>query len=296
MVTGTVMAGAFFQNLADTMEKNREYLEARKGMLEEYMLKSGFEERANLKKARAERQARLDAAMNLNFSERAATALELTGQLEFELAKIVKLGKDLDPTYIPNLTSELESRIEDDEELAKAVSEGLSGPLNSREDMENAFTRALQARNAAAFDKELENLITYTGGKPNSYAKKFNITPSKGSVITDPEFKNINNILGTALNVMYQDVFEKDSQGDWQIKAEAPDGEEVRFLFNNLSKQATNISQDPFNTFGTVGAAQFIIDKITPASGIPVNVVNENLNEALDSGESNYWDRFRTTE
>ena len=291
----SIVLGAAAETIAEGLADARKYLEERKNSLREYRIKAGFEERANLKKARAERQARLDAAMGLNFSKRAATALELTGQLEFELAKIVKLGKDLDPTYIPNLTSELESRIEDDEELAKAVSEGLSGPLNSREDMENAFTRALQARNAAAFDKELENLITYTGGKPNSYAKKFNIAPSKGSVITDPEFKNINNILGNALNVMYQDVFEKDNQGDWQIKADAPDGEEVRFLFNNLSKQATNISQDPFNTFGTVGAVQFIIDKITPASGIPANVVNENLNEALDSGESNYWDRFRRT-
>jgi len=289
----SIVLGAAAETIAEGLADARKYLEERKNSLREYRIKAGFEERANLKKARAERQARLDAAMSLNFSKRAATALELTGQLEFELAKIVKLGKDLDPTYIPNLTSELESRIEDDEELAKAVSEGLSGPLNSREDMENAFTRALQAGNAAAFDKELENLITYTGGKPNSYAKKFNIAPSKGSVITDPEFKNVDSIITNALSVLYSDVYETDSEGQARIRLDQPGGEEVKFLFNNLSKEATRIAQDPFNTFSTVGAAQFIIDKITPASGLPADVVNKNLKESLTSSEPSYWDRFR---
>jgi len=289
----SIVLGAAAETIAEGLADARKYLEERKNSLREYRIKAGFEERANLKKARAERQARLDAAMSLNFSKRAATALELTGQLEFELAKIVKLGEDLDPTYIPNLTSELESRIEDDEELAKAVSEGLSGPLNSREDMENAFTRALQAGNAAAFDKELENLITYTGGKPNSYAKKFNITPSKGSVITDPEFKNVDSIITNALSVLYSDVYETDSEGQARIRLDQPGGEEVKFLFNNLSKEATRIAQDPFNTFSTVGAAQFIIDKITPASGLPADVINKNLKESLTSSEPSYWDRFR---
>ena len=52
MVTGTVMAGAFFGNLADTMKENREYLKAKQGMLQDYMLKAGFEERDKLKEAR----------------------------------------------------------------------------------------------------------------------------------------------------------------------------------------------------------------------------------------------------
>ena len=289
----SIVLGSALGTIADTMKENREYLKAKKGMLQERMLKSGFEERANLKKARAERTARLDAAMGLGFSERAATALELTGQLEFQLAKVMDLKKDLDPTYIPNLTSGLESRIDDNEELAKAVAEGLSGPLNSIEDQENPFQRALKSTSITDFDEELNKLIMYTGGTPNSYSEKFSITPSKGSVISESEFKNVDNILGGALNVMYSDVFEKDNQGNWQVREDAPDGEEVRFLFNNLSKQATNLAQDPFNTFSTVGAAQFIIDKITPASGLPADVVNENLNESLTSSEPSYWDRFR---
>ena len=247
-----IVLGSALGTIADTMKENREYLKEKKSLLQERMVMSGLENRAALKKARAERTARLDAAMGLGFSERAATALELTGQLEFQLAKVMDLKKDLDPTYIPNLTSGLESRIDDNEELAKAVAEGLSGPLNSIEDQENAFQRALKSTSITDFDEELNKLIMYTGGTPNSY-----------------------------------------SEGRTRIKLDQPGGEEVKFLFNNLSKEATKIAQDPFNTFSTVGAAQFIIDKITPASGLPASVVNENLNESLTSSEPSYWDRFR---
>mgnify|MGYP003114026969 FL=1 len=288
-----IVLGSALGTIADTMKENREYLKEKKSLLQERMVMSGLENRAALKKARAERTARLDAAMGLGFSERAATALELTGQLEFQLAKIANFKDDLDPTYIPNLTSGLESRIDDNEELAKAVAEGLSGPLNSIEDQENAFQRALKSTSITDFDEELNKLIMYTGGTPNSYSEKFSITPSKGSVITDPEFKNIDSIITDALSVLYSDVYETDSEGRTRIKLDQPGGEEVKFLFNNLSKEATKIAQDPFNTFSTVGAAQFIIDKITPASGLPASVVNENLNESLTSSEPSYWDRFR---
>ena len=97
MVTGTVMAGAFFQNLADTMEKNREYLKAKQGMLEEYMLKSGFEERVNLKKARAERAKLLDEADKLGIDEEAAAVLYSTGQLSSTVSYLKKIEESEDP-------------------------------------------------------------------------------------------------------------------------------------------------------------------------------------------------------
>ena len=97
MVTGTVMAGAFFQNLADTMQKNREYLKAKQGMLEEYMLKSGFEERANLKKARAERAKLLDEADKLGIDEEAAAVLYSTGQLSSTVGYLKKIEQSEDP-------------------------------------------------------------------------------------------------------------------------------------------------------------------------------------------------------
>ena len=97
MVTGTVMAGAFFQNLADTMEKNREYLKVKQGMLEEYLLKSGFEERANLKKARAERAKLLDEADKLGIDEEAAAVLYSTGQPSGIIGYSNKIEQSEDP-------------------------------------------------------------------------------------------------------------------------------------------------------------------------------------------------------
>ena len=97
MVTGTVMAGGFFGNLADTMKGNREYLKAKQGMLQDYMLKAGFEERAKLKEARAERAKLLDEADKLGIDEEAAAVLYSTGQLSSTVGYLKKIEQSEDP-------------------------------------------------------------------------------------------------------------------------------------------------------------------------------------------------------
>ena len=97
MVTGTVMAGAFFGNLADTMKENREYLKAKQGMLQDYMLKAGFEERAKLKEARAERAKLLDEADKLGIDEEAAAVLYSTGKLSSTVGYLKKIEQSEDP-------------------------------------------------------------------------------------------------------------------------------------------------------------------------------------------------------
>ena len=91
------MAGAFFGNLADTMKENREYLKAKQNMLQEYMLKSGFEERANLKKARAERASLLNDADKLGLDEEASAILYSTGQLQSTVGYLKKIQESEDP-------------------------------------------------------------------------------------------------------------------------------------------------------------------------------------------------------
>ena len=97
MVTGTVMAGAFFGNLADTIKENSEYLKAKQGMLQEYMLKSGFQERADLKKARAERANLLAEADNLGLDKEASAILYSTGQLSSTVGYLKKIEQSEDP-------------------------------------------------------------------------------------------------------------------------------------------------------------------------------------------------------
>jgi len=91
------MAGAFFGNLADTMKENREYLKAKQGMLQDYMLKAGFEERAKLKEARAERAKLLDEADKLGIDEEAAAVLYSTGQLSSTVGYLKKIEQSEDP-------------------------------------------------------------------------------------------------------------------------------------------------------------------------------------------------------
>ena len=91
------MAGAFFGNLADTIKENSEYLTAKQGMLQEYMLKSGFQERADLKKARAERANLLAEADNLGLDKEASAVLYSTGQLSSTVGYLKKIEQSEDP-------------------------------------------------------------------------------------------------------------------------------------------------------------------------------------------------------
>ena len=98
------MAGAFFGNLADTIKENSEYLKAKQGMLQEYMLKSGFQERADLKKARAERANLLAEADNLGLDKEASAILYSTGQLSSTVGYLKKIEQSEDPDKKINKT------------------------------------------------------------------------------------------------------------------------------------------------------------------------------------------------
>jgi len=265
-----------------------ELLERRKGQI----LPELMERIRNRTEKVAERQARVDLATSIGFSERAAQALELTGQLEFQLANIAQLGDRLDPTYIGNLTAGLEERIDNDEDLAAAVAAGLSGPLDTEEDRSQAFIRAYQATNAASFDEELANLISYTGGSMPSYDTPFKITAGKGVKVSPSDANNIERQIKNALAVMYRDKFQQNDEGEWGLKPDVEGGAEVNFLFNQMVNKATEMAQSPFNTLSTVGATQYIVEKIQPALGLNATTVADNLDNALTDNTFN-WDTFR---
>ena len=93
----SIILGSALGNIADTMKENREYLKAKQGMLQDYMLKAGFEERNNLKKARAERAKLLAEADNLGIDEDAAAVLFSTGQLSSTVGYLKKIEQSEDP-------------------------------------------------------------------------------------------------------------------------------------------------------------------------------------------------------
>jgi len=93
----SIVLGSALGTIADTMKENREYLKAKQGMLQDYMLKAGFEERANLKKARAERAKLLDEADNLGLDKEASAILFSSGQLASTISYLKKIEQSEDP-------------------------------------------------------------------------------------------------------------------------------------------------------------------------------------------------------
>ena len=93
----SIVFGAAAGRIADLMKENREYLKAKQGMLQDYMLKAGFEERAKLKEARAERAKLLDEADKLGIDEEAAAVLYSTGQLSSTVGYLKKIEQSEDP-------------------------------------------------------------------------------------------------------------------------------------------------------------------------------------------------------
>ena len=93
----SIVFGAAAGRVADLMKENREYLKAKQGMLQDYMLKAGFQERAKLKEARAERANLLDQADKFNIDEEAAAILYSTGQLPSIIGYLNKIEQSEDP-------------------------------------------------------------------------------------------------------------------------------------------------------------------------------------------------------
>ncbi len=93
----SIVLGSALGTIADTMKENREYLKAKQGMLQDYMLKAGFEERANLKKAREERAKLLAEADNLGLDKEASAILFSSGQLASTISYLKKIEQSEDP-------------------------------------------------------------------------------------------------------------------------------------------------------------------------------------------------------
>ena len=109
-----IVLGAALGTVAESMADARKYLEEKKAGLENLLLTSGFENRKQLDAARAKRAAQIKEAMSFNLSENTARAMQVTGQLGFELAKLNKIGKDkISETYIRSLDRAVQNAMEE---------------------------------------------------------------------------------------------------------------------------------------------------------------------------------------
>jgi len=184
------MAGAFFGNLADTMKENREYLKAKQGMLQDYMLKAGFQERAKLKEARAERAKLLNQATDLGLTEEASAILYSTGQLQSTVSYLKKIEESEDPDKKINKTgltrfSEVLVESVPEEKLGAAMKYAFS--LGAAEDPSS--DKLVEAIHATSLDEYDEAISAFMNTSPTTRVAP-NISPfdinKRGLIDYDP--------------------------------------------------------------------------------------------------------------
>jgi len=254
-----------------------------------YLMETGLANIQNMRDKRKAAMGRIAEAKRFNFSDKSATALEMSGQLEFELEKIKKLiGNDkLSETYIPTLVSHLEKQISDDQELAEAIARGLQGEsFTTPEEMSLGLIASMGDLN----EMQEQFLKTTKGGK-TSALPAFNYTQTKGARIELSDMKSIRAQLAGALNTIYENSFTVTNTGDVVLNQNAdPD---VQILFNNLATKTQQLAESPLNSFSPTSALNTVIGSIENSRNVKPNTVLELIDEAITIPNFN-WEPHRT--
>ena len=279
------MAEAYNEDVARKKELAADILAAQT----KYLMESGLLNIQNMRDKRKAAMGRIAEAKRFNFSDKSATALEMSGQLEFELEKIKKLigNNALSETYIPTLVAHLEKQISDDEELAEAISRGLQGEsFTTPEEMSLGLIASMGDLN----EMQEQFLKTTQGGKASALPA-FSYTQTKGARIELPEMKSIRAQLAGALNTIYENSFTVTNTGDVVLNQNAdPD---VQRLFNNLATKTQQLAESPLNSFSPTSALNTVIGSIENSKNVKPNTVLELMDEAIATPNFN-WEPHRT--
>jgi len=149
---------------------------------------------------REESKLRIEQAQILQLSKRSALALERSGQLKITLERVNDLLKQekLDPEYIDLLDAYVSTKIDNDEDLAAAIAQGLDSNsfVTEAEQMEGLLL-AMHSTDEEDFSKAVELLQP----APSSVSPLplFDIAVTKGKIISSDDRRNTYNELGRAL-------------------------------------------------------------------------------------------------
>jgi len=235
----SIILGAAAGTIAESMADARKYLEQKKAGLENLYLTSGFESRKKLAEKRAEREAQIKEAMSFNLSEDTARAMQVTGQLGFELAKLNKIGKDkVSETYVRSLDKAVQDAMEDDEEIANAISAGISALKEdmTMDDFNAGIARALAAKTMKEFGDAVSGLTVASPSFPT--VKEFEYRTLGGRRVESSELNRMNTQIAQSLKTTFGGGYTVDNQGDLSLIQFAND--DLNRLFTELSKQAIN--------------------------------------------------------
>lgn len=283
-----VMAGGLAKAYNDEVAEKKAQVAEINAVKREWLFKTGMQNIQTRRESLKASRARIAEAKNFGFSTKSARALEMSGQLEFEVEKVKSLisnGK-LSENYVEILSASLEGQVDNDEDLAAAVSRGLQGDsFNTEEEMSLGLINAVGDLNEL---QEQFMKTTQPSGRERVPAFKYNST--KGPRIELSDRKSIQAQLASSLNTLYDNSFSINNMGDVVFMQNAsPD---VQILFNNLVEKTVDLAEDPTNSFSPVSALSTVISSIEGSARVPAVTVLEKIDEAITTPSFN-WDPLK---
>jgi hypothetical protein len=256
----------------------------------EYLFKAGMQKIQTRRESLKASRERIAKAKTFGFSTKSARALEMSGQLEFEVEKVETLlnnGK-LSENYVKILSASLEDKVDGDEALAAAVSKGLQGDsFKTEEEMSLGLINSMGDLN-----KLQEQFLKTTESSGRTRLPAFQYSSTKGPRIELSDRRSIQAQLASSLSTMYDTSFSINNVGDVVFNQDAsPD---VQILFNNLTEKTVNLAEDPTNSFSPVSALSTVISSIENSSSVPATTVLEKIDEAITTPSFN-WEPFKVT-
>lgn len=283
-----IMAGGMAEAYNDDVAEKKAQVAQINAVKREWLFKTGMENIQKRRTALAESKARIGEAKRFGFSTKAARALEMSGQLEFEVDKVQNLIKNnkLSENYIPTLTAFLEDKVDNDEDLAAALAKGLQGDsFVSEEDQSLGLINSIGDLNELQ-----EQFLKTTKPTGRTGLPAFQYTNTKGARIELSDRKSIQAQLASSLSTMYDASFSINNNGDVQFNQNtSPD---VQILFNNLTEKTVDLAEDPTNSFSPVSALSTVIGSIENSSRVPAVTVLEKIDEAIATPDFN-WEPFK---
>lgn len=286
MIAGGI-AKAYNEEVAEKKAKVAEINAVKR----EYLFKTGMSNiQARRDALKASRKRISDATKKFGFSTKSARALEMSGQLEFEVEKVATLAKNgkLSDKYVETLSAFLEDKVDGDEALAAAVTKGLQGDsFKTEEEMSLGLINSIGDLNELQ-----EQFLKTTESSGRASLPAFQYSYTKGPRIELSDRKSIQTQLASALSTMYDASFTTNVNGDVMFSQDtSPD---VQVLFNNLTEKTVSLAEDPTNSFSPVSALSTVISSIENSSSVPATTVLEKIDEAITTPSFN-WEPFKVT-
>ena len=185
----------------------------------------------------AERTARIEYAQSFGLSKQSSVALEMSGQLEFELAKLEKIGKDkVSENYSKSLDTCITNNVDSNEKLAKGIAAGIEAMSEDMSDTDamSALMDALNATTDEEFSESVTGVNVRTPSLPST--TDFEYRQTAGTRIETSELSRMEKQIASSLETTFGGGYKLVGEGD--LTYIRFDNDELNRLFTKLKDEA----------------------------------------------------------